>query len=84
MPKVKVEFINTCPSCDGYGRLIQDVAAGYGEDVDVRIYFAGKDFDYLQKYGPVTRGTMIVNGSQRYETITRSTVEEAIASAMSV
>lgn len=82
MQKVTVEFINTCPCCDEYGRAIQSAAAKFADAVDVRIYFAGKDFDYVRKYGPVTRGTMIINGKKRFETLSRDIIEKAIADAV--
>ena len=47
MAKVKVEFINTCPCCVGYEEYIKEVAARYPDEVEVKIYHAGKDFDYL-------------------------------------
>ncbi len=56
MTRVRVEFIHTCPCCDEYGPTIQAAASRYGDRVEVRIYHAGRDFDYLKTYGPVTRG----------------------------
>ena len=34
MAKVQVEFINTCPCCDEYGRIIQAAAAKHADEVD--------------------------------------------------
>ncbi|MHC1727051.1 MAG: thioredoxin-like (seleno)protein SaoT [Syntrophobacteraceae bacterium] len=82
MPKVQVEFINTCPCCDEYGQIIRSAAARYGEDIEVRIYYAGKDLDYVRKYGPVTKGTMIINGKKKFETLSKSIIEKAIAEAI--
>ncbi len=45
--KVTVEFINTCACCDAHGETIKKVAARFGDAVDVSIYYAGKDFEYL-------------------------------------
>jgi len=81
--KVKVEFINTCSCCEEYGRIIRSVASGHGDKVEVKIYIAGKDFDYLKKYGPVTRGTMIINGEKRLDTLSREIIEKAITDALS-
>ena len=55
MPKIKVEFINTCPCCDEHVQTIKKAAARYGDDVEVKVYYA-KGFCYLKKYGMVTRG----------------------------
>lgn len=82
MRKVTVEFINTCPCCDEHGRAIQRAAAKFPDAVEVKIYFAGKDFDYVRKYGPVTRGTLIINGKKRYETLSNDIIEKAIADAV--
>lgn len=82
MAKVKVEFINTCSSCVEIGRTIQDVAAGYGDDVDVKLYVAGRDFDYLKKYGMVCKGTMIINGKTKYDNLNREIIEKAIDKAV--
>jgi len=81
MTRVRVEFIHTCPCCDEYGPTIQAAASRYGDRVEVRIYHAGRDFDYLKTYGPVTRGTMIVNGRKRFDTLSKEIIEKAISEA---
>jgi len=82
MSKVRVEFINTCPCCDEYGRIISSAASKYGDVVEVKLYYAGKDFDYIRKYGPITKGTMIIDGKKRFDTLSKSIVEAAIAEAV--
>lgn len=82
MSKVQVEFINTCPCCDEHGDNIKSIAARFGNDVDVSIYYAGKDFDYLKKYGMVSKGTMIINGTKKYENLSREIIEKAISEAV--
>ncbi len=82
MAKVKVEFVNTCSCCDEHGENIKKIAARFGDAVDVSIYYAGKDFDYLKKYGMITRGTMIVNGTKKYENLSGDIIEKAIIEAM--
>ncbi len=82
MGKVKVEFINTCPSCHGYEETIKKIAMKYGGDVDVQIYYAGKDLDYLKKYGMITKGTMIINGKKKFEEPTNEIIERAIDEAI--
>lgn len=84
MAKVQVEFINTCACCDEHGENIKKIASRYGDDVDVSIYYAGKDFDYLKKYGMISKGTMIINGNKKYENITTDIIEQAITQAMEV
>lgn len=82
MAKVKIEFINTCACCDEHGENIRKIAGQYGDDVDVSIYYAGKDFDYLKKYGMISKGTMIVNGAKKYETLSKDIIKQAINEAM--
>ena len=84
MAKVKVEFINTCPCCDEFGENIKEIAARYGDEVDVSIYYAGRDFDYLKKYGMISRGTLIINSSKKYENLSKGLIERVIREAMEV
>ena len=82
MAKVQVEFINTCPCCDEHGANIKNIAARFGDQVEVSLYYAGKDFGYLKKYGMISKGTMIVNGKKRYDNLTKAVIEKAITEAM--
>jgi len=82
MGRVKVEFINTCPSCHGYEETIKTIAAKYGQHVDLHIYYAGKDFAYLKQYGMITKGTMIINGKKKFEDPSGEIIESAIAEAI--
>jgi len=82
MEKVRVEFINTCPSCHGYEETIKRIAAKHGEDVDLRIYYAGKDLECLKKYVMITKGTMIINGKKKFEEPSVDVIEKAIEEAL--
>lgn len=82
MPKVKVEFINTCPCCDEHVQTIKNAAAKYGDGVEVKIYYAGKDFDYLKKYGMVTKGTMIIDGRKKIDNLSKAIIEKAMEDAL--
>lgn len=82
MPGTLVEFINTCPCCDEYVRIVRSVCAPYGDAVEVKIYYAGKDFEYLKKYGPINKGTMIVNGRKRFDVLSKDVIEKAVADAV--
>lgn len=82
MPKVQVEFINTCAGCAEHEENIKNVAGKYGDDVDLKIYYAGKDVDYLKKYGMLFKGTMIINGRQKIDNLTKKNIEEAIDAAV--
>jgi len=80
--KVKIEFVNTCRCCDGYGDILRDIKKRFPERVDLKIYYAGKDFDYLPKYGQILRGTMILNEKDRYEVLSRRQIEETVSKAL--
>jgi hypothetical protein len=82
VPRIMVEFINTCPCCDEYVRIIRSAAAPYGDSVEVKVYYAGKDLDYLRKYGPINKGTMIVNGRKRFDVLSRDIIARAIEDAV--
>jgi len=82
MNTVQVEFINTCACCDEHGDNIKNIAARFGDRVTVSIYYAGKDFSYLKKYGMVSKGTMIINGSKKYQNLSREVIEKAISEAV--
>ena len=84
MAKVQVEFINTCACCDEHGENIRKIATRFGDAVDVAIYYAGKDFDYLKKYGMINKGTMIINGTKKYETLSAEIIEKAISEALEI
>jgi hypothetical protein len=81
--KVTVEFINTCPSCAAHEEAVRSAASRFGDAVDVIIYRAGKDFGYLRKYGPVSRGTLIINGRKKYDNLSNDLIGRAIAEAVS-
>lgn len=81
MPKILVEFINTCPCCDAHARTVEEVAAQYPDTFEVRIYRAGKDVGYLRKYGMITKGTLIVDGRTRIDVLSREAIAEVLARA---
>ena len=82
MANVLLEFINTCPCCDDYVRIVRSVAAPYGDAVSVKIYYAGKDFEYLRKYGPINKGTLIINGKKRFDVLSRDIITRAVEDAV--
>ena len=43
---------------------------------------AGKDFDYLKKYGMISKGTMIINGKTKYDNLNKEIIEKAIDKAV--
>lgn len=82
LSKVLVEFINTWAGCDGNTRAVEAAAAKYKDKVEVKIYYAGKDFDYIKKYGVIFKGTMIINETKKIDRLSKDTIEKAIAEAV--
>jgi len=62
--------------------MIKNAATKYGDAVAVKIYYAGKDMDYLIKYGMITKGTMIINGRKKYDILSRPVIEKVIEEAV--
>lgn len=82
MSKILVEFINTCLTCDSYSEYLNELQKTYKDKMELRIYYAGKDFDYIQKYGIIDRGTLIINGKNRYEILNKKLIEKEIKAAI--
>lgn len=82
MTKSRIEFINTCSCCDGYGEILRNLVRRFPDKIDLSIYYAGKDFDYLPKYGPISRGTLIINEQDRYEDLSRRIIEQVVGQAI--
>lgn len=55
MKKILVEFVNTCPCCDEYSEFVKEVCSKYSDEVECKIYYAGKDIDYIKKYGMILK-----------------------------
>jgi hypothetical protein len=82
MNKIKLEFINICSCCDGYGDLLRDIQSRNPAAIDLEIYYAGKDFAYLPKYGPLSKSTLIINENQKIENLSRRIIEESVREAL--
>lgn len=82
MSKTKVEFINTCPCCNHIGEHVEKVSRRFGEKVECHIYMAGKDFEYVKKYGMFSKGTLIINEKDAYDTLSPEIVERIITEAI--
>ena len=58
------------------------MAGRFEDEVEVRIYHAGKDFDYLRTYGPVSRGTLIINRKKKYDNLSNDLISRVITEAV--
>lgn len=82
MNKIKVEFINTWPSCDSIGRLVQSSVQRYEDKIELKIYRTGKDMDYIRKYGMIYVGTMIINEKIFIKNLNKKSIDKAIDDAI--
>lgn len=82
MSKILVEFINTCPTCDGYSSYLNELYSKYKDKMELKIYYAGKDFDYINKYGIIDRGTLVINEKDRFEILSKKIIEREIEKAI--
>jgi hypothetical protein len=79
--RIQVEFINTCPCCDEHARTVEEITGRNPDLFEAHIYRAGKDFDYLKKYGMISKGTLIIDGNIRIDALSRRVIEDALAEA---
>lgn len=82
MDKVLLEFINTWPTCDAPGEVVMSLADKYPDKVDAKIYYVGKDTEYLQKYGMIFVGTLIINGDKRVTRLSRRNITKEVEAAI--
>lgn len=50
--------------------------------MEVKVYYAGKDFEYIKKYGVVYRGTLIINEEKKIEKLSKEIIEVVIEEAV--
>ncbi len=60
---------------------MREIAQRYPGVFDVRLYQAGRDMEYVAKYGPVMRGTLIIDERIMIERLSRSVIEQALCDA---
>ncbi|CAK7086999.1 MAG: hypothetical protein TIS_01951 [Tissierella sp.] len=48
----------------------------------MKIYYAGKNMDYVRKYGVIFRGTLIINEKKKIQRISKDIIEKEIALAI--
>ena len=65
--------------------LLKRSPNSYGEyegRVNVKIYRAGKDFDYIKKYGATTKSMLIINEKKAITKLTKPAVRQAFEEAL--
>ena len=62
--------------------MVQVLEKEYEGRVNVRIYRAGKDFDYIKKYGATTKSMLIINEKKAITKLTKPAVRQAFEEAL--
>ena len=65
-----------------FGDLVQVLEKEYEGKVHVKIYRAGKDFDYIPKYGAVTKSMLVINEKKAVTKLTKPVVRDAFKEAL--
>ena len=65
-----------------YGGLVNSLAANYSDRVEVKVYTVGSDFEYLPKYGSVTKSMLIINESKAITNLSKNAVKKAFEEAI--
>ncbi|MDY4194145.1 MAG: thioredoxin-like (seleno)protein SaoT [Bariatricus sp.] len=82
MEKPCIEYISACARCEVFGDLVQVLEKEYEGRVNVKIYRAGKDFDYIKKYGATTKSMLIINEKKAITKLTKPAVRQAFEEAL--
>lgn len=62
--------------------MVQVLEKEYEGKVHVKIYRAGKDFDYIPKYGAVTKSMLVTNEKKAVTKLTKPAVRDAFKEAL--
>ena len=62
--------------------MVQVLEKEYGGRVHVKIYRAGQDFDYIKKYGAVSKSMLIINERKAVTKLTKPAVRQAFEEAL--
>lgn len=58
--------------------LVKSLGEKYKDKMEVRVYRAGKDFDYVKRYGIITKGTLIINRKKKFDKLNKNIIEKLI------
>lgn len=62
--------------------MVQVLDKEYEGKVHVKIYRAGKDFDYIPKYGAVTKSMLVINERKAITKLTKPAIRKAFEEAV--
>lgn len=61
--------------------MVQVLQEEYKKTVQVKIYRAGQDFDYIPKYGAVTKSMIVINEKKAVTKLTKPAIRKAFEEA---
>lgn len=64
--------------------MVEVLAEEYAGRVNVKIYRAGTDFDYIKKYGAVTKSMLVINEKKAVTKLTKPAVRKAFEEALTL
>lgn len=67
-----------------FAGLVQALEEEYQGKVHVKIYKAGMDFDYIPKYGAVTKSMLVINERKAVTKLSRAAVRKAFEEALKI
>lgn len=62
--------------------MVQVLKQEYEGKIHVKIYRAGQDFDYIPKYGAVTKSMLVINERKAITKLTKPAVRKAFEEAL--
>lgn len=62
--------------------MVQDLREKYDGRIDVQIYRNGKDFEYIKKYGQLTKSMLVINEKKAITKLTKSAIIAAFEEAL--
>lgn len=82
MTKILVEYIDACAWCAKYKGFVETLIQNYKDKIELKIYIVGKDFSYIQKYGFISKSTLILDQKIKITNLTNSNIENTIKEYM--
>lgn len=64
--------------------MVEVLSEEYAGRVNVRIYRVGTDFDYIKKYGAVTKSMLVINEKKAVTKLTKPAVRKAFEEALAL
>ena len=82
MNKPCIEYICACAWCEVYIGFVESLKKEYEGRLEVVIYKTGIDFDYIKKYGAVTKSMLVINESKAIKKLSRESITAAFEEAI--